>query len=363
MKNNTPPIYFMMGTRAQFIKVAPVMREMLDQGFPYTLVYSAQHRENISEILKVYNLPEPNIILYDWDEANTRISFARWFITIFYKVFFQAKKYIREPGILLTHGDTFTAWLAALMGKRAGCVVGHIESGCRSYNIFSPFPEEISRLITFKFSDIYFCADEWAVNNLKRYGGLKVNIGANTMLDGVRYAVNYPSKAHFDFEDSPFAIVSIHRYENIFTSRFTDVILPILKDITRDYHLVFTLHPTTRERLRALGIYEELNKHPNITLHKRFGFVNWIKLCGKAEFVITDGGSNQEELAYLGVPTLLFRNESERQEGLGQNVIISKFDKTVIKKFIENPGKYRKKTLQIDAQPSRVIIETISKGI
>jgi len=356
---NNFPVYFVIGTRAQFIKIAPIMRQMLDQGCQYTLIYTAQHRENIEEILHIYNLPGPDKIMYGSGEANTKSSFLRWFLAIFYKALFQARQYLPQPGILLTHGDTFTAWLAAIMGKRARCRVGHVESGFRSFNIFSPFPEEISRLITFAFSDIYFCADEWAINNLNRYRGQKVNMGANTILDGVRYALNYPHKSHHDFEDSPFVLVSIHRFENIFTARFTDVILPILKEIAATHHLVVTLHPTTRERLRALGLYEELNAHPNITLHERFGFIDWINICSKASFVITDGGSNQEELSYLGVPTLLFRNETERREGLGQNIILSKFDKAIIHEFIENVNRYRKQPGQLTAQPSRTIIDTI----
>lgn len=353
------PVYFVIGTRAQFIKVAPIMRRMLDLNMRYSLVYTAQHRENIDEILQIYDLPAPDQVMYAQGEANTKGSFLRWFLTIFYKVLFQARQYLPEPGILFTHGDTFTAWLAAMMGKRAGCRVAHIESGFRSFNIFSPFPEEISRLITFSFSDIYFCADDWAVKNLARYRGQKVNMGANTILDGVRYALQYPQKSHYGFEDLPFALVSLHRFENIFTARFTEIILPLLKEIAAAHHLVITLHPTTRERLRALGLFEALAAHPNITLHERFGFIDWINICSKAEFVITDGGSNQEELSYLGVPTLLFRNETERREGLGQNIVLSKFDRSVINRFLENISDYRREQSEITAQPSAAIIETI----
>lgn len=359
MTNNLP-IYFVLGTRAQFIKVAPVMHEMLNQNIKYTLIYTAQHRENIDEILDVYHLPPPDVTMYDRGEANTKSSFARWFLNIIFKVLFRAQQYLPQPGIVLTHGDTFTAWLAAWMGKRAGCKVGHIESGCRSYNIFSPFPEELSRLLTFRFSDIYFCADEWAVTNLKHYKGLKVNMGANTMLDGVRYALEYSSAATFDFQRSPYAIVSIHRFENIFTSRFTQVIIPLLKEIAQDHHLVITLHPTTRERLHAISLYDELNLHKNITLHERFGFVEWINVCSKAEFVITDGGSNQEELSYLGVPTLLFRYETERQEGLGQNVIMSKFDKKTINDFLTNRIHYHSASHLLDVHPSQTIVQTVT---
>ena len=360
-KKKTLPIYFILGTRAQFIKVAPVMREMLDQGLEYTLIYTAQHQENIQEILAVYDLPAPTMVMYDRGEANTKGSFLLWFLTILYKSLFQANLYVPKPGILLTHGDTFTAWLAALIGKRASCIVGHIESGCRSFNIFSPFPEEISRLITFNFTDIFFCADEWTFENVKRYKGRKINMGANTMLDGVRYALDYPPKTHLEFEDRPFALISVHRFENIFTPRLTEIIIPTLLDMARDHDLIFTLHPATRERLRALGLYERLSGHPHITLHERFGFIDWIRVCSKAEFVITDGGSNQEELSYLGVPTLLFRNETERREGLGENVVLSKFDKEIIFEFTHNANKYRKKPMLSLAQPSKEIVAVISE--
>jgi UDP-N-acetylglucosamine 2-epimerase (non-hydrolysing) len=358
-KNRERLTYIVLGTRAQFIKVAPLMRKMLDGGMTYTLIYTAQHIENVNEILDVYRLPKPDRVLYDRSEANTRSSFARWFFIIFFKVMFQAKQYIPAPGILLTHGDTFTAWLAALMGKRAGCLVGHIESGCRSYNIFSPFPEELSRLIIFHLTDIYFCADEWAINNLRRFNGLKINMGANTMLDGVQYALDHPSGAQFDFQSAPYAIVSIHRFENIFSSRFISVIVPLLKEISQFEHLVFTLHPTTRERLIALDLYDELNGIKNITLHARFRFLDWISVCHRARFVITDGGSNQQELSYLGVPTLLFRKETESKEGLGQNVILSGFNKVTIANFLENLETYRKNISQKNIQPSEKIIQTI----
>lgn len=353
------PVYFVIGTRAQFIKVAPVMRVMKDKGLAYTLIYTAQHQESIKEILEVFGLREPDIVMYHYEEANTRTSFLRWFIVILMKIVFRAKDYLPVPGVLLTHGDTFTAWLAALLGKRAGCLVGHIESGCRSYNIFSPFPEEISRLIVFQLADLYFCSDETAVRNLLRYQGDKINLGANTMLDGVRYALQYSSRTRFAFQNSPYGIVSIHRFENIFTNRLSKIILPLLKQITLTRRLVFTLHPTTRERLTALGWYDELANHSNLVLHERFNFVDWINVCNGADFVITDGGSNQQELSYLGVPTLLLRNETESAEGLGRNVVLSKFDDELISAFIEQPEQYRRMPALGDVFPSEKIVQKI----
>jgi len=350
-------IYIIIGTRAQFIKVAPLMRKMLDQGINYKLIYTAQHQENIKEILDIYHLPDPDILMYQRDEAKSRSSFLVWFISVLFKVIFSSKKYLSNPGFVLTHGDTFTTWIAALMGKLAGCKVCHIESGLRSFNIFSPFPEEISRLITFILSDIYFCPNQIAINNLKGFKGEKVNIKANTMLDGVRFALEYDKRTLYDFQETPYALVSLHRYENIFTARLINTILPILRDIAQDHKLIFVLHPTTRERLKSLNIFDELDFHPNIILHERFDFVNWINICNLAEFVITDGGSNQEELFYLGVPTILFRKHSERSEGININIVLSKFNRNIIEGFLDQYSLYRKDIKLLDLSPSQEIID------
>jgi len=355
------PIYVVIGTRAQFIKMAPVLRGLADGNIPYTLLYTAQHSENIKEILKLYHLHSPDIVLHERAEANTKVRFLRWFFSIFFKVIFIGKQFISYPGILLTHGDTVTTWLGALLGKRTGCAVWHIESGFRSFNLISPFPEEICRLITFSLTDVYFCSDDLAIYNLHSYSGMKVNLGANTLLDGVRYALAQEKSQYFSFEDKPYALVSIHRYENIFKPRFLDVILPLLEEIAKDFQMVFTLHPTTRERLKNLGIYKRLDENPRIEMYGRFGFVDWIHLCNRAQFVITDGGSNQEELFYLGIPTILFRNETERKEGIGRNVILSKFDPIVIKHVLENLTQYRFEKNIFISEPTQTIVDMIRR--
>jgi len=360
MEGNNTPIYVIIGTRAQFIKMAPVLYEMKKQGVDYTLIYTVQHKENIQEILDVYGLRKPDIAIYEGDESSTMVKGLIWAFSMLFKALFRVKKYFPEKGIVLTHGDTFTAWLGALMGRRAGCKVAHVESGLRSFNIFRPFPEEISRLVTFSLSNIYFCPNEWAVNNLKRFKGEKINIGANTMLDGVKFAVNSDKKTDFGFQKEPYVLVSIHRYENIFKDRFIDIIIPCLRDISKKHKLVITLHPTTRERLKKLNLYDKLDQDERIILHERSDFIDWINVCNEAEFVISDGGSNQEELSYLGVPTILFREETEREEGLGENVILSKFNKQVIDEFITNYKDYRRKPLFERVSPSKRIVDYLN---
>lgn len=98
----------MLGTRAQFIKVAPIMRKMIDQGLNYKLIYTAQHRENINEILEVYDLPKPDFVFHNLTEANTGSSFFIWFISTLKINIFNAKNIIPHNGIVLSHGDTFS---------------------------------------------------------------------------------------------------------------------------------------------------------------------------------------------------------------------------------------------------------------
>jgi len=362
MKSRDFPIYIILGTRAQFIKMAPVMYEMKERGVDYTLIYTSQHKENILEILEIYELAKPDIIMFVSDEANTISKASNWTAKMFYHSLCKARKYLSKKGIVLIHGDTFSTWLGALMGRIAGCRVAHVESGLRSFNIFNPFPEEISRLITFTLSNVYFCGSEWSVNNLKRYQGEKININGNTLIDAIRFALNKKKKHEFYFQETPFALVSMHRSENLFTQRFIDFIIPTIQEISILIKLVFTLHPSTRERLKQLNLIDQLNEEKNIILHDRFNFIDWITLCNKAEFVLTDGGSNQEELSYLGVPTLLFREKTERLEGLDENVVLSKFNKDIVTGFINNYRHYRRNPIIPNHSPSKKIVDYIVRN-
>lgn len=350
-------IYVVIGTRAQLIKMAPIMALMQNEGLDYEFIYTAQHRETIDGILEDFCVKQPDRIIYDKAEANTILKFAGWGGEMLFKIL-SAKKIFPQKGIVLTHGDTATCTWAAVTGKLAGCKIAHVESGLRSFNIFKPFPEEIMRLITFSFSDVYFCPNEWALNNLKKYRGDKVNLGMNPLYDAVVAALK--SKVEVNAPKEKYVVVSIHRYENIFNSRLEKVIIPILEEIAeKGFKLVFVLHPSTREVLKKDGgaLYNRLDKNKNILLNQRYPFFKFIKLLNDSEFVITDGGSNQEELSYLGKPTLLFREVTERIEGLDQNIVISNFDQEVVNNFLLNYRSLQLPFHEISARPSQKVID------
>jgi UDP-N-acetylglucosamine 2-epimerase (non-hydrolysing) len=117
------------------------------------------------------------------------------------------------------------------------------------------------------------------------------------------------------------------------------------------------LHPPTKKQIEKQGLENELKKNQNIELRPRYDYFEFIKLINNSEFVISDGGSNQEECYYLGKPCLLLRNKTERNEGLGENVVLSKFNDEVIEDFTKNYKKFRTKMITKKGSPSKVIVK------
>jgi len=361
--NSNVKLYVVIGTRAQLIKMAPLMYLLQKEKIDYEFIYTAQHKETISKILEDFQIKKPDQILYDKSEATTLTKFFGWGLSMLIKSF-RPKKIFPTKGIVLTHGDTVTTAWSAFVGKLAGCKIAHVESGIRSFNIFKPFPEELMRLITFRFSDIYFCPNKWAVNNLKKYKGEKIDLGLNPVYDSVKIALE--SDVKIELPNKKYVVVSIHRFENIFTKKLKQTIIPLLEMIAdQDFLLIFILHPSTRNVLKKnnMILYNRLEKNKNITLKERYPYFEFLQLLKNSEFVITDGGSNQEELSFLGKPTLLFREVTERIEGMEDTTVLSHFNREKIKEFISNYETMQKPFLDVSISPSKMIINYLIKEI
>ncbi|MGK5086846.1 UDP-N-acetylglucosamine 2-epimerase [Bdellovibrionota bacterium FG-2] len=357
-------IHVIIGTKAQLIKMAPIMRRLQDLGIPYNYISTGQHKDTMEEILDNFELKKPDVHLYQGRDITAIPQMAMWSLRILWKVLFNRAAVFRQnnkdkSGIVLVHGDTFSTLLGALMGKLAGLKVGHVESGLRSYNWFQPFPEELTRLATFRLSDFMFCPGQWAVENLKPYSGEKVNTDANTLLDSLSYALPGIKKLPGDYVPTrSFGIVTLHRFENFRDEDSTRRIVECVEQIAKTQDLLFILHKPTEINLRKYGFYERLRANPRIEMRPRYDYFKFIKLLLGARFVISDGGSNQEECYYLGKPVLLLRNVTERKEGLGRNAVISQFDPKVIDEFLGSLDRYTFDLLNQEKSPSAVIVET-----
>lgn len=354
-------IHVILGTKAQLIKMAPVMYELQKRKIPYNFIFTGQHKETMKDLMSVFKLKKPDYILYKGKDITKISQMFIWFLKCFFKTLFKKREIFKNDrtGLVVIHGDTFSTLLGALIGKITGHKVAHIESGLRSFNYFNPFPEEITRIMVFKFTNYYFCPGKWALNNLSNRKGVKINTKANTLYDSLQLAIRNLKGVKVKIPNEEYALVSLHRFENIYKKERFKEIIEILNNISKKIKLLFILHKPTKTNLRKFGFYNILEKNKNIELRPRYDYFKFIKLLNNSEFLISDGGSNQEESYYLGKPCLLLRYKTERKEGLGKNVCLSKFDKDKINYFIKNYKKFRTKYEGQKISPTKIIVNKL----
>ncbi|WP_440877757.1 UDP-N-acetylglucosamine 2-epimerase [Vibrio natriegens] len=360
-------IHILIGTRAQLIKMIPLMREMQDRGIDYNFIFMAQHRITIYEMLQDFDLKAPDFVLCD--EGSDIVSTGKmvhWSLKVLWRGFWSKKNIFRgdKNGIVLIHGDAPPLFLGAVLAKLQGLKVGSVEAGLRSFNMMTPFPEELTRVFTARLGliNVFFCQDDTSLRNAQAYGkGRCVHTQGNTIIDAIRLAKHLnqqmPSGELNDAE--PFVVVTLHRFETISNKEGLNRIVELVNRITREFRVKFILHPPTRAALQKSGHYHQLKQNKQLDLLPRMRFIDFNALISKAAFLVSDGGSNQEETAYLGIPCLLFRDETERQDGLGENVVLSHFDTHIIDAFIANPEEYRRPMREQKCRPIDVIIDDV----
>jgi len=356
-------IYIVIGTRAQLIKMAPIIKLCETKGYPFTLLHTGQHFESLDEICKDFEINTTWQTLYHGKEVSTIWQAFLWCLSMsgllisnkFYSQFDNSKK-----NLILIHGDTLSTLLGAMLGKRFKIPVAHVESGLRSFNLFHPFPEEITRLLTFRLSNIAFCPSEWAKNNLSKYTHLEtINTDGNTIIDSLNLISQ--RKTEYPIPAEPYGVISIHRFENIFFLKRFKSILDQIINLAKQYKLVFVLHPATRKRLNTTDYLKILGDNPNIELRPRTNYNNFITLLSSSKFVISDGGSNQEELSVFGIPTYLMRKSTERQDGLERNIVLGKYSFKKLSNFIQHLDDFSYPKKKIDSSPSEKILSALTQ--
>lgn len=341
--------------------MAPIMVRLQDLNIKYNYIFTGQHKETIDDIIDNFGVKQPDVILYDGKDITSIFQMFKWSVKLLFKsIFFKKSIFMGDKsGIVLVHGDTVSTLIGAIMGKLAGLKVGHVESGLRSFNYFHPFPEEITRILTFNLTDYYFCPGDWAVNNLKRFRGNKVNTELNTLYDSLNCALPSIEKTNVEIPDYEYGIVTLHRYENFNSMKVVNKIVKFVLKAADKHKLLFILHLPTKIQLEKFGKLKDLENHPNIEFRDRYDYFRFIKLIISSKFIISDGGSNQEECYYLGKPIILLRNATERNEGLGKNAVLSKFDENIFEDFINNTDNYKHLPVKLENTPTDIIVENI----
>ncbi len=362
-------IHIFIGTKAQFIKMAPVMMELLRRGMPYHLIETGQHGALITDLLREFGLPgadtrlraaSTNIttlgqaVLWTWETLLRLLSSQG---TIAKEVFRGKRK-----GICLIHGDTLTTIFALLYAKRCGIRVAHVEAGLRSYCLFNPFPEEFIRLVAMRYSDILFAPSGWAMENLKRMGyeNKSVNAGSNTVVDTIRFARSRHSGVKR--ADNPYVIVTIHRVETLYSLSRMNAIVSLVEEISNRRRVLFVLHEPTRKRLERFHLLDRLQRNSRVELMSLQPYLKFLDLLTGADFAVTDGGSIQEECYCLDIPCFIMRTKTERMEGLGENAMLAGFSHLRFEKFMKAlPGLKRRDMDKYEASPSCLIVDHLEK--
>lgn len=349
----SPRYCFFVGTQAELIKLLPVIRTFKERNIPFTFISSGQN-ELSKQLLENTHI---DIQLHEKILFPHMFWVVVWFFQTMLRGYFVMNTKIKRAHrcILIVHGDTISSLMGAILGKLLGFRIAHIEAGLRSFNMVSPFPEEIDRLIISKLTTYHFCPNKWACNNLKSVRGIKINTIQNTLWEQFCFAINKKTTAPVQ-QNKPYFLLVIHRQENLYNQKLiTNLVTEILKQASK-LNIVFILHEPTKIALTKYSLLKKLEKNNRVILLPRQDYYAFTKIIEQCECMVTDGGSNQEESYYLGKPCLILRTVTERIEGLQENVVMSNNDPAVIQTFFADYKKYKRKPLLSSDKPSEIIV-------
>ena len=304
------------GTRPEAIKMAPLVLELQSrQGIQPICCVTAQHREMLDAVLEIFRL-KPD---YDLNIMEPRQTLS----TITTKCLLGMEGVLEEakPDLVLVHGDTSTTFAGALAAFYRQIPVGHVEAGLRTWDKYSPFPEEMNRKLVGDIADLHFCPTPANRENLAREGITDgVFVTGNTVIDALKttvrtdYSFSTQALNGLDYTGKRIILVTCHRREN-YGQPMANIMTALrrIADAFPDVELIYPVHlsPVVRE---AAGKY--LSGHPRIHLIDPLSADEMHNLMARAYLVMTDSGGLQEEAPALGRPVLVLRRETERPEAV-----------------------------------------------
>jgi len=315
-----------IGARPQFIKCAPLSRELrkLQQEI---IIHTGQHYDY--ELNRVFfdelEIPEPDYNL--GIGSGTHAHQTGEMLKQIEQVLMQEK-----PDLVLVYGDTNSTLAGALAAAKMQIKIGHVEAGLRSFD--KSMPEEINRILTDHCSDYLFCPTQTAVDNLKMEG-IKgdVYLTGDVMVDSFLHNREIAEKSEIldrlGLKSKEYLVSTIHRQSNTDYETSLRNIVNALLEI--DETIVFPLHPRTEKCLKAYGLYDKLREKVELT--KPLGYLDFLKLLNHAKKVLTDSGGIQKEAYILGVPCITLRDNTEWVETVkdGWNILVGVGKDRIIK--------------------------------
>src|SRR5216117_1401340 len=298
-----------VGARPNFMKLAPVDRELVKRGVEHVIVHTGQHYDpGMSDaFFEQLWIPAP-----DHDLGVGSGSHAQQTAAVMQRL--EPVVVEVQPDLVLTYGDVNSTVAAALVAATLQMRVGHVEAGLRSRDW--TMPEEINRVVTDRLSDLLFIPSRDAASNLAAEGipADRIHFAGNVMIDSLCWALPQALErrvpARHGLEGTAYVVVTLHRPSKVDDPAALRMLFEVLERLGRDRPVVFPLHPRTRERLLAAGVTEAMAG--DLRLSEPVGYLEMLGLVAGAELVITDSGGLQEETTYLGIPCVTVRPSTER---------------------------------------------------
>jgi UDP-N-acetylglucosamine 2-epimerase (non-hydrolysing) len=356
-------IAFIAGTTAEVIKIAPVMRALQDRGVDHELWNTAFHVGGLPGTLADLGLPHPALDLVPARRQRDVVRVTQvplWALRILAAFLLRRGRLRRRLArdgarpLVVVHGDTFSTVLGAVMGRLLGADVAHVEAGMRTGNLWHPFPEELNRRVVAKIATLHFAPTAHEVENLRRERarGTVVDTGANTVIDALRLAI----EGDVPPIDLPpeFGLVTLHRFEMLRNGRVFGETLETLHEASRAFPLVMPAGNTERRRIEELGLSKLFDDR--FRLVEKQPYARFMPLLARASFVVTDSGGLQQECGILGKPAAIHREAVESQQGIGENLVLTRLDPATLRAFLADWSSYRRPSQLDRFHPTRVIL-------
>lgn len=301
------------GTRPEAIKMAPLVKELENRKEIKSIVcVTAQHREMLDQVLNIFKIkPDYDLNIMKQGQSLSEITS---------RVLLGLEEIIKkeEPNIILVHGDTTTTFAGALAAFYNKVDIGHVEAGLRTYDKYSPFPEEANRIMVDRITDMYFAPTEVSKNNLlkENIDESKIYVTGNTAIDAMKYTIsdNYENSIFDWVGDSKLILLTAHRRENLGEPMYN--IFKAVKRLVNDNKNIKVIYPIHLNPLVRKIANEVFKDNDRIKLIEPLEVVDFHNFINKSYLILTDSGGIQEEAPSLGKPVLVLRDTTERPEGI-----------------------------------------------
>lgn len=307
------------GTRPEAIKMAPlVLALQADERFEAVTTVTAQHREMLDQVLEIFKIvPDYDLNIMHKEQTLTEIT-----ANVLTKLDQVIK--VVKPDIILVHGDTTTTFAASVAAFYNQVAIGHVEAGLRTWNKYSPFPEEMNRQMTDDLADLYFAPTEESKANLlkENQAAAKIFVTGNTAIDALKQTVSSDYQHELLAKLDPghkLILVTMHRRENQGQpmARVFRTLLEVVEQ-RPEVEVIYPVHLSPKVQKLA---HEILGNHERIHLIAPLDVVDFHNLAAKSYFIMTDSGGVQEEAPSLGKPVLVLRDTTERPEGVSAGTL------------------------------------------